>query len=167
MLKKSVEDICNRQVEREFYSSLLYLAMASWTETKGYPGIADWLYEQAEEEKMHMLKFVRYINERGGHAIMPALEKPPVEFGNINDMFDEVLKHEQYISESINEIAALAARENDFATSNWIQWFIAEQVEEEASVGEVIDKLNLVGEHNMYIFDRDILGMRAEEADGE
>ena len=98
---------------------------------------------------------------------MPALEKPPVEFGNINDMFDEVLKHEQYISESINEIAALAAEENDFATSNWIQWFIAEQVEEEASVGEIIDKLKLVGEHNMYIFDRDILGMRTEEADGE
>ena len=114
MLKKSIEDICNRQVEREFYSSLLYLAMASWTETKGYSGIADWLYEQAEEEKMHMLKFVRYINERGGHAIMPALKKPPEEFGDINKMFDSVLEHEQYISASINEIVALAMKENDF-----------------------------------------------------
>ncbi|MEE4116595.1 MAG: ferritin [Marinilabiliaceae bacterium] len=167
MLKKSIEDICNRQVEREFYSSLLYLAMASWTETKGYAGIADWLYEQAEEEKLHMLKFVRYINERGGHAIMPALEKPPVDFGDINTMFDEVLKHEQYISESINEVAAMAIEENDFATTNWIQWFISEQVEEESSVQAIIDKLNLVGSHNMYMFDRDIMGMRAEEAASE
>ena len=131
MLKKSIEEICNRQVEREFYSSLLYLSMASWTETQGYAGIAEWLYEQAEEEKEHMLKFVRYINERGGHAIIPALEKPPVEFGNINEMFDEVLKHEQYISASINEIVALTVKENDFATNNWIQWFVTEQIEEE------------------------------------
>lgn len=162
MLKKSIEDICNRQVEREFYSSLLYLSMASWTETQGYAGIADWLYEQAEEEKMHMLKFVRYINERGGHAIMPALKKPPVEFGNINKMFDDVLEHEKYISESINEIVALTVKEKDFATHNWLQWFVSEQVEEESSVQDIIDKLNLVGDHNMYMFDRDILGMRAE-----
>lgn len=160
MLKKSIEDICNRQVEREFYSSLLYLAMASWTEKEGYPGIAEWLFQQAEEEKEHMLKFVRYINERGGHAILPALNQPPKEFGDINVMFDEVLKHEQYISASINDVAAMAIKESDFATTNWIQWFIAEQVEEEASVGEVIDKLKLVGKHNMYMFDRDILSMR-------
>ncbi len=160
MIKKPIEDICNRQVERELYSSILYMAMASWTEKEGYPGIAEWLYEQAEEEKMHMLKFVRYINERGGHAVLPAIEKPPLEFGDINTMFDEVLKHEQYISASINEVAALAVKENDFATTNWIQWFIAEQVEEESSVGEVIDKLNLVGKHNMYMFDRDIMSMR-------
>ncbi len=75
-------------------------------------------------------------------------------------VFDEVLKHEQYISASINEVAAMATKESDFATINWIQWFIAEQVEEEASVGEVIDKLKLVGKHNMYMFDRDILSMR-------
>lgn len=167
MLKKSIEDICNRQVEREFYSSLLYLSMASWTETKGYAGIAEWLYEQAEEEKMHMLKFVRYINERGGHAIMPALKKPPVEFGDINKMFDEVLEHERYISASINDIVALTVKENDFATNNWLQWFVSEQVEEESSVQDIIDKLNLVGKHNMYMFDRDIMGMRAEESAAE
>lgn len=167
MLKKSIEDICNRQVEREFYSSLLYLSMASWTETKGYSGIANWLYEQAEEEKEHMLKFVRYINERGGHAILPALEKPPIEFGDINKMFDSVLEHEQYISASINDIVALAVKENDFATNNWIQWFVSEQIEEESSVQDIIDKLNLVGKHNMYMFDRDILSMRSEGSAGE
>ena len=169
MIKKSVEDICNRQIERELYSSLLYLSMASWAETKGFSGISEWLYEQAEEEKLHMLKFVRYVNERGGHAIMPALEKPPIEFGDINSMFESVLKHEQYISESINDIVALAVKENDFATNNWIQWFVAEQVEEEASVQDIIDKLNLVGSQNMYMFDRDIMSMRGagESSGGE
>lgn len=162
MIKKSIEDICNRQVQREGYSSVLYLAMASWTETQGYSGIADWLYLQAEEEKMHMLKFIRFINERGGHAILPSFEQPPTKFKDITSLFDEVLKHEQYISESINDIVAKATEEKDFPTLNWIQWFVSEQIEEEASVQTIIDKLRLVGTHNIYMFDRDILSLRAD-----
>lgn len=164
MLKKSIEDICNRQVQREGYSSILYLAMASWAETKGYSGIADWLYAQAEEEKMHMLKFIKYINERGGHAILPAFEQPPVDFKDITTMFDEVLEHERYITASINDIVGLVTGEKDFSTLNWIQWFVSEQIEEEASVQAIIDKLRLVGTHNMYMFDRDIMTLRAAEA---
>jgi ferritin len=162
MIKKSIEDICNRQVQREGYSSILYLAMASWAETQGYSGIADWLYLQAEEEKMHMLKFIRFINERGGHAILPSFEQPPTKFKDITSLFDEVLKHEQYISESINDIVAKATEEKDFPTLNWIQWFVSEQIEEEASVQTIIDKLRLVGTHNIYMFDRDILSLRAD-----
>ncbi len=90
MLTKNVEAICNRQIEREGYSSNLYLAMASWAENKGLPGIADWLYAQAEEEKMHMLKFIKYVNERGGHAVIPAFEKPPLKFKGAEEMFAEV-----------------------------------------------------------------------------
>lgn len=164
MLKKSIENICNRQVQREGYSSILYLAMASWAETKGYSGIADWLYAQAEEEKLHMLKFVHYINERGGHAIIPAFEQPPVEFKDITSLFDLVLEHERFITDSINEIVALLNEEKDFSTQNWIQWFVSEQIEEEASVQAIIDKLRLVGTHNMYLFDRDIMSLRAAEA---
>jgi len=161
MLKKSIEDICNRQVQREGYSSNLYLAMASWAENKGYAGIATWLYAQAEEEKLHMLKFIGYINERGGHAIIPAFDQPPVEFKDIQTMFDDVLEHERYITASINEIVGLVTAEKDFSTLNWIQWFVSEQIEEEASVQEIIDKLRLVGTHNMYMFDRDIMSLRA------
>jgi len=160
MLKKSIEDICNRQVQREGYSSNLYLAMASWAENKGYAGIAGWLYLQAEEEKIHMLKFIGYINERGGHAIIPAFEQPPVDFKDIPTMFDEVLEHERYITASINEIVGLVTGEKDFSTLNWIQWFVSEQIEEEASVQGIIDKLRLVGTHNMYMFDRDIMSLR-------
>ena len=83
MLTKKVEDICNRQIEREGYSSNLYLAMASWAETNGFGGVAAWLYAQADEERLHMLKFIKYVNERGGSAIIPALKKPAQEFKGV------------------------------------------------------------------------------------
>jgi len=160
MMKKKVEDICNRQVEREGYSSILYLAMASWAETNGLAGVADWLYAQAEEEKLHMLKFIRYINERGGKAILPAFKKPPTEFKNVEELFKEVLKHENFVTASINEIVALTLEEKDFNTHNFLQWFVMEQVEEEKSAQAIIDKLKLGGKNNLYQFDRDILSLR-------
>ncbi len=167
MLKEKIEDICNRQVEREGYSSNLYLAMASWAETSGYAGIADWLYSQADEERMHMLKFVKSINERGGKAIIPAFKKPEVEYENVDKMFREVLKHEQFITASINEIVSLTLEEKDFSTYNFLQWFVSEQVEEESSVQTIIDKLQLVGKNNMYVFDRDIMKLRTSESDAQ
>ena len=160
MLAKKVEKILNEQIVKEGYSSNLYLAMASWADTEGYEGIAKWLFAQAEEELMHMMKFVHFINERGGHAIVPAFEQPPAKFEGIKKLFDQVLKHEQYISGSINDIVALGIKENDYATHNWVQWFVTEQIEEESSVQNIIDKLNLLGDKNMYMFDRDIMSLR-------
>ncbi len=163
MLSKKIEDILNAQVEKEGYSSNLYLSMASWAETKGYAGIATWLYAQAEEEKMHMLKLVGYINERGGHAIIPPFKQPPVDHATVPEMFKAVLKHEQFITKSINEIIALCAQEKDYTTHNWIQWFVAEQIEEEASATEILDKLNLLDTKNLYVFDRDIMSFRGKD----
>jgi ferritin len=163
MLKPKVEKILNEQIQKEGYSSFLYLAMASWAEGKGMAGIAQWLYAQAEEEKMHMLKFVAYINERGGKAIIPAIEKSPENWKDVFIMFDEVLEHEKYISESIDKILAVAVKENDFATQNWLQWFVTEQVEEEGSVQLIIDKLNMLGKTSLYMFDKDIMGLRTAE----
>jgi ferritin len=160
MLGKKVEDICNRQIEREGYSSNLYLAMASWAETNGLAGVAKWLYVQSDEERMHMLKFIKYVNERGGKAVMPALKKPPVEYKSAEELFKEVLKHEEFVTSSINEIAALTLQEKDFNTHNFLQWFVFEQVEEEASIRTILDKLRLVGKNNMYQFDKDILSLR-------
>ena len=167
MLSEKVEQILNAQIQKEDYSSQLYLAMASWAENKGFEGVSGWLYAQSEEEREHMLKIVRYVNERDGEAIIPGMEKPPAEFGDIHSMFDKVLEHEQYISRSINDIVALCASENDLSTHNWIQWFVTEQLEEEASVRAIIDKLKLVGEGNLYMFDRDIMSMRQEETEEE
>ncbi|MGD0754717.1 MAG: ferritin [Bacteroidales bacterium] len=160
MLNKKIEDISNRQVEREGYSSNLYLAMASWAENNGLSGVAGWMYSQSDEERIHMLKFIKYINERGGKAVMPALKKPASDFKSVEDVFKEVLKHEEFVTASINEIVALTLEEKDFNTHNFLQWFLMEQVEEEASVRIVLDKLHLVGKNNMYEFDRDILSLR-------
>jgi ferritin len=167
MLNNKVEDILNVQIEKEGYSSNLYLAMASWAEANGYNGIAQWLYAQSDEEREHMLKIIRYINERGGHAIIPAFKEAPKDQKDITDMFRAILKHEQYITESINEIVALTLAEKDFTTHNWIQWFVSEQIEEEAQVTEILDKLKLLDGSNLYLFDRDILGMRSEEEESE
>jgi ferritin len=160
MLKKKIEDICNRQIEREGYSSNLYLAMAVWAETNGLSGVAGWMYAQAEEERLHMLKFVKYVNERGGKSVIPALKQPGAEYKSVEDIFKEVLKHEEFITASINEIVALTLEEKDFNTHNFLQWFVMEQVEEEASVKTILDKVKLVGKNNMYEFDRDILSLR-------
>jgi ferritin len=160
MLKKTIEDICNRQIEREGYSSNLYLAMASWAETSGLSGVAGWMYAQADEERLHMLKFIKYINERGGKAVIPSLKQPPVEYKTVEDVFKEVLKHEEFVTASINEIVALTLDEKDFNTHNFLQWFVMEQVEEEASVKTILDKVRLVGKNNMYEFDRDVMSLR-------
>ncbi len=160
MLPKKVEKILNDQIQKEDYSSQLYLSMASWAENKGFEGVSSWLYAQAEEERLHMLKFVKYVNDRDGVAVIPGLDTPPAGFGDVFEMFDKVLAHEKFISGSINEIVAACISENDFTTQNWIQWFVTEQIEEEASVKTIIDKLNLLGKNNLYMFDRDIMSMR-------
>jgi ferritin len=166
MLKKKVEEICNRQIEREGFSSNLYLAMAAWAETNGFSGVAAWLYAQAEEEHMHMLKFIKYVNERGGKAVIPSFKKPESEYKNVEDVFKEVLKHEEFVTASINEIVGLTLEEKDFNTQNFLQWFVMEQVEEEASVRSILDKVRLVGKNNMYEFDRDILSLRKPAGTG-
>ncbi len=168
MLKKSIEDILNQQIEKEGYSSGLYLSMACWAGYNGLNGVARWLFVQAEEERMHMLKIVKYIAERDGRPVIPTFKQPPAEFKDVREMFEEVLKHEQYITASINDIVAKTNDEKDFNTHSFIQWFVNEQIEEEATASEILDKLKLVGAQNMYEFDRDLPGMRAarNKADG-
>jgi len=160
MLSKKIEKLLNVQVEKEGYSSNLYLAMASWAENEGYKGISEWLYAQSEEERMHMLKFISYINEKDGKAVIPGFEKPAFKVKNAKELFDAVLKHENFITDSINEIVALTIQEKDFSTYNWVQWFVNEQVEEESNVKTILDKLKLAGESHLYLFDRDIMSLR-------
>ncbi len=160
MLSKKMEKILNAQVEKEAYASQLYLSMASWAEVQGYAGISSWFYAQAEEERVHMMKFIHYINERGGHAIVPSLQQPPSDFKGVKAVFDASLEHEQMVTGAINNIVSLSLEEKDYTTNNWIQWFVTEQLEEESSVQAVIDKLKMLGDKNIYLFDRDIMAMR-------
>ncbi|TFH20006.1 MAG: ferritin, partial [Bacteroidia bacterium] len=98
MLPKKVEVILNLQIEREDYSSQLYLSMASWAANKGFEGVSNWLYAQAEEERIHLLKLIKYVNERDGVAVIPGIDTPPADFGDIYEAFKKVLEHERFIS---------------------------------------------------------------------
>jgi len=161
MLPKKLETVLNEQVEKEGYAAQLYLAMASWAETNGYAGISSWFYAQHKEEIEHMLKIIKYVNERGGKAIVPQISQPPKDFKGVKEVFEASLEHEQMVTASINNIVGISIEEKDFTTHNWIQWFVYEQLEEESSVQAVLDKLKLIGNGNLYMFDRDILSMRS------
>jgi ferritin len=145
MIIKNVEKALNGQIKKEEHSSRLYLAMASWSERAGFPGAADWLYVQAEEERLHMLKLVHYLNDRGGNAVIPALDAPKAGFKSLLDVFQEVLRHEEFISASINDLYAICVKEKDFTTANYLQWYITEQIEEESTVRSILDQISLAG----------------------
>ncbi len=161
MISKKVAEILNEQIEKEFYSSNLYLAMAVWADKEGYPGISKWLYDQAEEERMHGFKFIHYLLDVDEKVTIPELKQPPAEFDNVKSMFNQVLKHEQYISDSINGIVKVCHETNDYRTMNWIQYFVSEQIEEESTVRTILDKLNLAGEKNIFWFDKEMETIRS------
>lgn len=153
-----IETALNDQIQKEASSSQFYLAMASWAENNGYVGTAKFLYAQSDEERFHMLKLLKFINERGGKAIIPALEKPPVKFKDLVKVFELLLEHEILVTESINELVDICLQEKDYTTHNFVQWYVSEQLEEEALARTVLDKLKLIGgdKGGMYMFDRDL-----------
>lgn len=148
----------NQQVELEASSSQYYLAMASWAEIKGYNGVSKFLYTHSDEERTHMLKLINFINERGGHGVVPALKAPPASFKGIQEIFEQILKHEVHVSAEINKLVDRCLAEKDYTTHNFLQWYVSEQIEEEALARNVLDKLNLIGNDKggMYLFDRDL-----------
>jgi len=159
MIKEKVEKALNAQIELEAYSSQLYLSMASWAEKNGYSGSAGFLYKHADEERMHMLKLFHYINDRDGHAIVPALKQPPFKFESIKAVFKEILDHEKMISESINKLLGVCMEAADYSTQNFLQWYVSEQIEEENLAKNNVDKLNLMGEANLYLFDKEMMDL--------
>lgn len=158
MLTKSIEKALNAQIAVENSSSQFYLAMASWAETEGLNGVANFLYRHSDEERMHMLKLVRYVNERGGRAEITALEKPPKKFESVQFVFKSLFEHEVMVSNQINDVVELCLKEKDYTTHNFMQWYVSEQIEEEALARNVLDKLNLIGNDKggLYLFDRDL-----------
>lgn len=152
MISKNVEDALNGQIMKEEHSSRIYMAMASWCENHGFPGAANFLYAQAEEERMHMMKLVHYLNDRDGHAQFDALERPEHQYESIQDVFDRVLKHEQFITASINELYHVCVNEKDYTTANFLQWYITEQIEEESTMKNILDQINLVGKDKAGFF---------------
>jgi ferritin len=146
MLSERIQKAINGQINAELYSSYLYVAMAMYFESVDMSGAAKWMNAQAQEELVHAEKFMNFINDRGGRVLLDGIEKPPIEWKSVLDAFEAALTHEKKVSSLINSLVTLARAENDHMTDNFLQWFVAEQVEEEASAGEVIRKLKLIGD---------------------
>jgi ferritin len=162
MLSKEVQDALNEQVKIEAQSSQVYLAMASWAEIQpGIDNITSFFYRHSDEERMHMLKLIKFINERGGFAVIPALIQPQLTFPSIKHAFKELLHHEEYVSSSINKVVDIALSQKDYATYNFLQWYVSEQIEEEALARTLNDKLELIGDDKsgLYLFDKDVLSV--------
>ncbi len=152
MLSKKLESELNKQLNAELYSAYLYLSMAAYYESKNLKGFANWMNVQAQEEQVHGMKLYDYINERGGRVQLAAIEAPPVEWSSVVDVFDNVYSHEQKVTGLINNLVNIATEEKDHATVNFLQWFVAEQVEEEASASEVLEQLKFIDGKGSGIF---------------
>jgi ferritin len=163
-LEKTVLKAMNEQINKELFSSYLYLSMSAWCESEGYPGCAKWLKVQSEEENDHAMKIYRFIHERGGKVDLEAIDKPKSEFKNLPALFSMVLEHEQKVSASITALYETAMKANDYPTQIMLQWFITEQVEEEKNSNEVVDLLKKVGDSpvSLMMFDRQ-MGARTEK----
>lgn len=165
MLSKTMQAALNEQVKIEGQSSMVYLAMASWAEIQpGIDNVTSFFYKHSDEERFHMLKIIHYINERGGFAMVPSFEQPTLTYPSLTHAFKELLKHEIHVSESINNLVDIALQEKDYATHNFLQWYVAEQIEEEALARTLNDKLELIGDDKggLYLFDKDILSVSME-----
>jgi ferritin len=161
MISKKMAAALNGQINKELYSSFLYLAMSAACRRQNLNGAASWLMLQAKEEYGHAMKFYGYMEEQGATIELMAIDAPPVEHGAPVKMFESILKHERFITGSIHALMKQAVKEEDYATQILLQWFVKEQVEEEASAEEVLAKLKMVGSdaRGLYIVDRE-LGQR-------
>ena len=164
MISKKCAKAINAQINREFFSAFLYLAMANDAMDKGFKGVAKWFQIQFKEEQEHALKFAKYLEDQGEKVVLEAMEAPKLEWADALEMFKDALVHEKKVTAWIKEIAELAVAEKDFATQNMLVWFINEQVEEEASCNDAIWMLEMCGTSKGSLFMADHrLGKRGED----
>lgn len=158
MLSNTIQQAINKQIKVEADSSQIYLAMASWAEVQGFEGISAFMYKQSDEERMHMLKLVKYANQRGGEAKIPSVIEPVLDCSSFKALFTQLFEHEVMVSQSINELVHISLQEQDYATHNFLQWYVSEQIEEEATARTILDKINLIGDDKggLYLFDNDM-----------
>jgi len=158
-----MQEAINKQINEEFYSAYLYLAMSGYFEDSGLPGFAQWMYVQYKEEMEHGMRFWRHLVDRGGTIKLHAIKEPPHEWASPLAAFQAAHNHERYITGKIHDLVDLAEPEKDRAAANMLQWYVDEQVEEEASAQEIISKLEMVsnGSHGLLLVDRE-LGQRQD-----
>ena len=158
MLSSNVIKLLNDQMNLEFYSSNLYLQMSAWCEQNGFEGAAKFLSAHAAEEMQHMRKLFTYLNETGALAVITAIEAPAHEYKSLKEIIELTYGHEKLITSKINELVEVTFANKDYSTFNFLQWYVAEQHEEEKLFNSIIDKFNLVGEdgRSLYFIDRDL-----------
>ncbi len=147
MLKQSIQDAFNKQINAELFSSYLYLSMAADFEARDLPGMANWMRVQAQEELVHAMKFFDFINNRNGRVILKSVGSPKTEWGSPLEMFEDAYKHECGITALINDLTDIAVSEKDHASQTFLQWFVNEQVEEESSADKIVQKLKMIGDN--------------------
>ncbi|MFH1448665.1 MAG: ferritin [Candidatus Micrarchaeota archaeon] len=157
-IKKMVQDKLNEQINRELYSGYLYLSMAAYFESMNLKGFASWMKAQAEEEKGHAMRMYDYVYERGGKVSLLDIEAPPREWKSPADAFKHTYEHEKKVTQMINVLSELAVSEKDRATAVFLQWFITEQVEEEDTALNIVEKLKIIGSSNqgLTMLDREL-----------
>jgi ferritin len=146
MLNKKMEEALNRQINAEMYSAYLYLSMDSYFRSLNFNGFANWMRVQTQEELMHAMKIYDYVNERGGRVTLKAIDGPPTNWKSPLAVFEAVYAHEQKVTGLISKLVDLATEEKDHSTNNFLQWFVKEQVEEESSADEIVQKLKLTAD---------------------
>lgn len=158
MLTQNILDKLNQQINLEHYSSNLYLAMSSWCQAQGLNGAARFLAAHSAEELQHMHKLFGYVNKTGAQAIVSEIEAPANTFKDIKDVFAQTYEHEQFITSKINELAELTLAEKDYASFNFLQWYVAEQHEEEDLFKGILDKIEIIGleGHSLFMIDKEI-----------
>ncbi|NVO21278.1 MAG: ferritin [Bacteroidetes bacterium] len=155
---KKIEQALIGQIKNEEHSSRLYMAMASWCHANGFHGASKYLFKQSDEERAHMLKIVNYVNERGGHATLSELDNLTDNYKTLIEVFEKILKHEEFITTEINNLYEESMKSKDYATATFIQWFITEQLEEESTFQDILDKMRMTGSTpgGVYWIDREL-----------
>ena len=158
MLANKIQAALSKQLNAELYSSYLYLSMSAYFQSISLPGFANWMRIQAQEELVHAMKFYDFINEHGGRVMLQQVDSPPTEWSSPLDVFENTYRHEQKVTGLINDLVNLAVAERDHATEIFLQWFVTEQVEEEASADQVVQKLKLMGDASsgLFMLDREM-----------
>lgn len=144
MIKKAMENALNEQINAEFHSAYLYLSMSSYFLSVGLAGYANWMRIQYQEELVHATRFFDYVNERNGRVKLSSVAEVQVDFSGVVNVFEETLVHEQNVTGLINKLMDISIKENDHATRSFLQWFVDEQVEEEANVEQILNNLKLI-----------------------
>ncbi len=162
-MNPEMQEKLNSQIKMEGYASFLYLSMSTWCDFHGLIGCAKFLKRQADEEHMHMMKLVEYMQEMDVQPVIPAISQPPSDFGEINTMFEEVLAHEQKVTHSINDLVEFASKNKDHSTYNFLQWYVEEQREEENLVRTILDRIKLIGDspQKLYYIDKEVEAINA------